>query len=281
MAIKNILFALTTYPEPTSDSAIQNAVAFAAIAKSHITAVACETHIQMPGHIQFVPSSIINVSGMIAAETHKSRENAKRLLAEFERTAKKFGVAYELASEKGATAEVPSMLVQYSRLHDITIAPVSESTDPWYAEAIIFGSGKPTLVIPERKHERPISVDTVAVAWDFSRNAARAISDAMPILELSKTVRIVTVLNEKALDKTHSATELAKTLSRHGLSISLDEVDSQGRSIGAVLESHIATCNADMLVMGAYGHSRFREFVLGGATRSMLTKPPVPILFSH
>jgi nucleotide-binding universal stress UspA family protein len=119
------------------------------------------------------------------------------------------------------------------------------------------------------------------VAWDFSRAAARAISDAMPVLELAKQVRIVTVVNEKALDTRRSAEELARNLARHGIDVVLDKVDAKGRSIGDVLETYTGSHSVDLLVMGAFGHSRLREFILGGATRSLLSKPPLPILFSH
>ena len=103
----------------------------------------------------------------------------------------------------------------------------------------------------------------------------------MPILELAKKVHIVTVVNEKALDTRRSGEEMAKNLARHGIDAVLDEVDAKGRPIGEVLESFTSSQGADLLVMGAYGHSRWREFVLGGATRSLLSKPPLPILLSH
>jgi len=103
----------------------------------------------------------------------------------------------------------------------------------------------------------------------------------MPLLEMANKVRIVTILNEKRLDSKHSAEELAKNLSRHGVEIVLDRVDAKGRPIGGVLEAYVVSHEPDLLVMGAYGHSRLREFVLGGATDSLLSKPPLPILFSH
>ena len=91
----------------------------------------------------------------------------------------------------------------------------------------------------------------------------------------------MTVFNEKDLSVRHSAEEVAKNLSRHGVVATVDEVDAAARPIGEVLASHVASCGADVLVMGAYGHSRIREFILGGATRSLLARPPLPILFSH
>jgi len=156
-----------------------------------------------------------------------------------------------------------------------------ESNDRWYAEAVMFGSGRPTLILPQKPRSRPFELGTVAVAWDFSRAAARAVSDAMPLLEKAKKVRVVTVLNDKRVDQKHSAEELSKNLSRHGIDVVLDWVDANGRPIGTVLEAYVASHEADLLVMGAYGHSRLREFVLGGATNSLLSKPPLPILFSH
>jgi nucleotide-binding universal stress UspA family protein len=124
-------------------------------------------------------------------------------------------------------------------------------------------------------------LNTVVVAWDFSRSAARAVADAIPLLEKARIVRIVTVTNEKVIDTRHSSEELAKNLSRHGIDVIVDRVDAAGRPIGESLMREIASHKADLLVMGAYGHSRFREFILGGATQSMLSKPPLPILFSH
>jgi nucleotide-binding universal stress UspA family protein len=119
------------------------------------------------------------------------------------------------------------------------------------------------------------------VAWDFGRTAARAVADALPILEKAKKVRVVTIADDKVIDTEHSAEELAKNLSRHGIDVVLDKIDAKGRPTGEVLESYALSYTVDLLVMGAYGHSRLREFILGGATKYLLSKPPFPILFSH
>ena len=94
----------------------------------------------------------------------------------------------------------------------------------------------------------------------------------------------ITVVREDARSiyyEVTAPTELAKYLARHGINVVLDEVDAAGRDIATVFESHLTLRDADLLVMGAYGHSRFREFVLGGATRSILVRPPVPVFLSH
>ncbi len=275
MPFKDILVALNSYPDPTPVSVVEDAVAVAATLGAHLAAISCETHVQVPGHFISVPM----VNGIIAGEAAKSRKSAHELLTAFDAAAAKAGILHEAIFEKCLTLEVPDLLVEYARLRDLTILP--SSSDQWFAEAIIFGSGRPTLILPVSPGRRPFQLGTVAVAWDFSRAAARAISDALPILELAKQVRIVTVFNEKALDTKRSGEELAKNLSRHGIDIVLDKVDAKGSSIGEVLESYTSSQNADLLVMGAYGHSKWREFVLGGATRSLLSKPPLPILLSH
>src|SRR6476661_3984840 len=277
MAFRDILVALTSYPEPTPVSVVEDAVSVASLLGAHIAALSCEIHVEVPGH--FISGAVVGLPGIIAEEVGKSRRNAEDLLAAFDAAAAKAGISCETVLEKCKTLEVPELLVEYARLRDLTIMP--ESNDRWYAEAVMFGSGRPTLVLPQRRRPRPLELGAVAVAWDFSRAAARAVSDAGPLLEKAKKVRVVTVLNEKRLDQKHSAEQLSKNLARHGIDVVLDRVDAKGRPIGPVLEAYAASHAADLLVMGAYGHSRLREFVLGGATNSLLSKPPLPILFSH
>src|SRR6476620_4528812 len=279
MAFKDILLALTSYPEPTPVSVVDDAVAVAAALGAHLAALSCETHVQIPGH--FLAGSLANIPGIIAGETAKSQKNAQDLLAAFDTAAEKAGISHERIFEKCATIDMPDLLVDYARLRDLTIVPVPESYDQWYAEAVIFGSGKPTIVLPEVRPSRPFELGTVALAWDFSRTAAWAVADALPILEKAKKVRVVTIVNDKVMDTKHSAEELAKNLSRHGIDVVLDKIDANGRPTGEVLELYALSHTIDLLVMGAYGHSRLREFILGGATKHLLSKPPLPILFSH
>lgn len=279
MAIKDILLVLKSYPAPTSNDAIEYAVSVASTIGSHIAAIACETHVEVPGSL--ISSALIDVPAIIGQEAHKSRVNADNLLRTFESAAAKQGVLFESIRERAFTGEAPDLFAKYARLRDLAIVPLGEGDDQSGLEAIIFGSGKPTLVVPEYLASRQFQLMTAVVAWDFSRTAARAVADALPLLQTAKQVRVLTILGEKSIDSRRSAEELAKNLARHGVEVILDKVASKGESIGQVLESYVGSFDADMLVMGAYGHSRLREFILGGATRSLLTKPPVPIFFSH
>ena len=197
MAIRDVLLTLTTYPDPTPVSAVEDAVSLASSLGCHIAAIACEVHVQVPG--TFLSGSI--AGGLARHEAHESLNNARTLIAAFESAAAKAAVSHERILERCSTQQLPARLVEYARLRDLTIVPVAESYDQWHAEAIIFESGRPTLVMPQAPHAKPFDLKTVMVAWDFSRAAARAIADAIPILEKAREVRIVSVTNEKMLDR--------------------------------------------------------------------------------
>jgi nucleotide-binding universal stress UspA family protein len=282
MAFRDVLLTLTTYPEPTPVAAINEAIDFATAVGAKISAIACRVEIRAPGSL--LADILLDIPAMAAAETKRSSANAEALMAAFQDAAEKRGVFQERIVEHCLASEVPDVLIEYARLRDLTIVPVPEGQffDQWYAESIIFGSGRPTLVVPQtRKRAGAFSLDTVVVAWDFSRPASRAIADATPILEKAKQVCVVTITNEKVIDTKRSGAELAKHLTRHGVEVVLDTVDAAGRGIGDVLRSCVASRNGDLLVMGAYGHSRVRDFILGGATKSMIAEPPLPIFLSH
>jgi nucleotide-binding universal stress UspA family protein len=282
MAIRDVLLALTSYPDPTPDTAVTAGVAIAATLDARITAIACEARVKLPSTI--LGNALIDLPALAADEARKSTANVKQLLALVQTEAQKRGVNAETVSEKCFTVDIPERLAEYARFRDLTIVPIphGDDFDQWYAETVIFGSGRPALVIPHEWSRRErFQLDTVVVAWDFSKTAARAVADAIPVLQKAKMVHVLTVRNEKEIDTQHSAVELARHLAHHRIEVNVDTADAAGRNIGEVLKSYCASRNADLLVMGAYGHSRLREFVLGGATRSMLSHPTIPVLMSH
>ncbi|WP_249156340.1 hypothetical protein [Bradyrhizobium japonicum] len=134
MAVRDILLSLASYPEPTPIVVIDRAVSLASLLSAHIAAVSCEVHVQVPGSFLSGPG---NLGAIVANEAHKSRRNAQDLLATFESTAQRSGVLREIVLDHCLSSEAPGVLVDYSRLRDLTIVPVPESYDQWYAEAII------------------------------------------------------------------------------------------------------------------------------------------------
>jgi nucleotide-binding universal stress UspA family protein len=281
MNIKDVLLGLTTYPKASSVDAIRWAVSFAELVNCRVAAFAADVKIEVPG--TFLGNALMNASALAGAEMKKSRENAASLLAAFTKEAEKHGVPHAEIHEHCLVGDVPDLMADYARLRDLTIIPVpiDDFVDQWYAETVVFQSGRPVLIIPEDLPRTEARLDTVAIAWDFSRTAARAVADSLPLLERAKVVRIVCALNEKSFGSSRGSSELAAHLAHHGVKVVVDEIDAGGRSIGDVLAKFTAAHQIDLLVMGAYGHSRFREFILGGATKSMLSRPLVPTLLSH
>ena len=280
MSYKDLLLNLANYPDATPPAAVDVAVDFAAAIGAKLSAIACEIRIAVPGSL--IAPAFLNVPAMAEAEAKKGREQAESALAAFEKAAQAKGVFEERILGRCLAPELPGLLVEYARLRDLSIVPAeaNDFADQPNAEALIFESGRPVLLVP-REPRKAFALNTATVAWDFSRPAARAVGDALPFLTRAKRVHIVTVTNEKRIQSGRSGAELAKHLARHGVDVILETVDAAGRSIHEALEAATRVHDSDLLVMGAYGHSRLREFVLGGATRSMVTRPPLPVLLSH
>lgn len=283
MAIKDVLLALTSYPEPTSDVSIERALSLCTALTAHVTAVTFQADVKLTRTADILSNMLLDIPLMLEEEKTRSAANAQHVLDTFRNSASRLRVPHADVLDRCIAFQIPDALVGHARLHDLTIIPFQDgySVEQWYAEAVMFGSGRPTIILPSSKQATPIALNTIVVAWDFSRPAARALGDALPILQRAKHVRLVTIMNEKAISDTHSHAELAQNLLRHGVGIELDVIDAKGRTSGVTLSDHLASNRADLLVMGAYGHSRVKEFILGGTTKSMLDKPPIPVFLSH
>lgn len=282
MAIKDILLQLTSYPEPTPVAAVDQAVAFAEASGARVTALSFEIVVNVPGTV--LAPALLDVKELIAAEHRKSVANARALIETFKGAAERRGVAHEHVIESCENSQVPDIVTEYARLSDVTMIPIEHepSFQQFIAETVIFGSGRPTIVFPAPpKRASSGTFDRIGVAWDFSRPAARAVADALPMLQGAKSVRIVTITEEVPIDTRRSVAELARHLALHGIEAAADTEHAAGRSVGQVLEDYASARELDLLVMGAFGHSRMREFILGGATKFILANPPTPVLLSH
>ena len=126
-----------------------------------------------------------------------------------------------------------------------------------------------------------LKLDRAMVCWDGSRNAARAIADALPLLARAKAVEVVIVTGEPGKSDEIAGADIGQHLARHGLKVEVERLVARDIDITSTLLSRAADLGADLMVMGGYGHSRLREFVLGGATRGILASMTVPVLMSH
>jgi len=149
-------------------------------------------------------------------------------------------------------------------------------------EQITFASGRPILVVPYAGHFENVGRRAV-VAWNATREAARAVHDAMPLLIAAEVVTVLTIDPREGRQGQGEllGADISLHLARHGVKAQVERTVSADLPVGEVLLSRIADLAADLLVMGAYGHSRMRELLLGGATRSLLRSMTIPVLMSH
>lgn len=286
MAFRRLLILLRSYPEMTDTDAIVGAVDIAAAWQARISALSCA--IFPRAHQSPLAGVFVNLPAVLGQAHAKIASDAEGLLHGFSEVARERNVLEDELFRKCAPDEVPGLLAGHARLHDLTVMPMPHGgyfghlDSHWYVETALFETGRPVLVIPHgyRAVESGF-FGTIAVAWDNSRAAARAIADAMPILQSAKSVRVVTIVNEKPIGSDPQPGEILKHLARHGVVAVHDMVEAAGRGAGTALTNYVRDHSAELLVMGAYGRSRMREIILGGATKSILTHPPMPIFLSH
>jgi nucleotide-binding universal stress UspA family protein len=181
--------------------------------------------------------------------------------------------------ETGSTTDI---LPEEARLADLVVLAQDETARDLGApgiEAVLFGSGRALLIAPRSE---PASVGTtVAIAWDGSRAASRAVAAAMPLITHANRVVILSG-DRPTLGRASDPGRLAESLACYGLTAVSHNVAANGQHMSKVLMHSAVELGCDMLVMGAYGHSRFREMVLGGVTRGVLDAPvDLPILMAH
>ena len=149
-------------------------------------------------------------------------------------------------------------------------------------EAMAFATGRPVLVVPKIGALAPVG-KTVMVCWNASRESARAVTDALPFLRAAEKV-IVLVIDPEVSAAAHGqepGADVALWVARHGVNVTVQRDVAADSKVGETILSRAADCDAGLIVMGIYGHSRLREFILGGASRTLLESMTVPVLMSH
>lgn len=281
MPFKDVLLHLDSYPDPTPLEGVDWSIGLAGLLQAKLTALAVK--VRIPVRSNRMAEYLIGLSGMARGEENKSAIRCRELLQKFESKATAAGVFEGGILEKADFYDVGFRVADHARTRDLSVIPLTTGADMpgSVAQTVIFESGRPAVILQPGSGTAKARLDTIVVAWDGSRPAARAVADAMPILTFANRVQILTVVHEKASAVSGLGIDLTRHLKVHGIEARMEEVDAEGAAIGAVLEKYVGSLSADLLVMGAYGHSRVREFLLGGATQSVLRAPPVPVFLSH
>lgn len=261
--------------DPAGDFAISVANTFDA----HLLGVAFVYDPIIPGTVmggippQFIESQRID-----------SEKTARTAIARFEQAAKRAGVSYESLNVSASISGAAERLGRLARRFDVAIVGQPEreksAPDEVVDEGVLFESGRPVIFVPYIQ-KAVLKLDRVMVCWDGSRAATRAIADSLPFLRKAKKVEIVMVAGKAGKEDEIPGVDLGQHLARHGLEVDVKRITAPNIDVSSTILSYAADTNADMIVMGGYGHSRLREFILGGVTRSILETMTVPALMSH
>ena len=278
MSVRDILLQANSHPEPTPDWALDRVAELAGLLGAKVSLGICQVHI--PPLSNWLANSLLNVDDMIAGENKKSVGNADMLLDSFS--------ARVPAEHRGEAFVIncPGMVTHWqlgvrARTRDLSVVPIyGHGESVAMAEGLAFETGRPVLLLPEATAPG-LALKRIAIAWDGSRVAARALADAMPLARIAQAVSIVRITGEKDLTQAATAEDAVRNLKAHGIEAEAVDVALEGRDAAATLQSYCERDGRDLLVMGAFGHSRAREFILGGVTRSILNAPRLPVFISH
>jgi nucleotide-binding universal stress UspA family protein len=201
----------------------------------------------------------------------------------FDDTVRRHGV--RSASEWRSLPYLSSEVGVHAYYGDLVIISRPEAADhtagpPGLAESLVLSSGRPIILFPPRGTDS--RVRRVLVAWKATRESIRAVADALPLLARAEVVDVLVVDHQR--QRTHGqepGADIARHLARHGAQVEVRRLSSGGQDVGRLLLSESATFRADLLVMGAYGHSHLSEWMFGGVTRTVLYEAGLPVLMSR
>jgi len=261
--------------DPAGNYAISIAEAF----NAHLLGVAFAYEPVIPGSVMGgIPPQFLE------AQRSESEKSARAAIARFEQAAKRAGISFETRVLSASVSGASDLLGRIGRRFDFVVVgqPTRERPmpDEVIDEGVLFECGRPVIFVPFIQ-KAGLALDRVMLCWDGGRTATRAIADSMPFLEKAKQVEVVVVGSKPPKSDEVSGADLGQHLARHGLKVDVKRITSPDIDVPSTILSYAADSSADMIVMGGYGHSRLREFVLGGATRGLLESMTVPVLMSH
>lgn len=260
-------------------AAMKQAIALAAETGAHLTAIVGVQVFNAP-YTPFWTS----MSASIAAEVNqKSKAKADSFAETFRADAKAAGVELDIAVVSGAFADVAEKAAFIARAADLVVIDQpygALDTTEMLLEEALFHSGRPVLIASPRR-AAAAKVAKAIVGWDGSAHAVRAVADAIDVFTALGTIEIVTVSGEKDLSGVLPAADFARHLARKGLTVTLTDLPRAGKSVAAVLDAHAQAAGADILITGGFGHSRLREFLLGGVTVELTQNAVTPLLMAY
>jgi nucleotide-binding universal stress UspA family protein len=279
MALKNLLVVVDNGKQAAAR--IDAAAALAARHDAHLTGL----FIVAP---PVLPSYVAGELGesVIALQRRLAQENADEAGALFRQRVELAGIGgrAEWRALRGNPTEVTEIVGRYADLVILGQVDPDEHRDvpPIHPEDVLFDCGRPVLVVPYAGRFPTIG-DQVVVGWNASREAARAVNDAMALLETARKVSVLAVNPKTGLNGLgdEPGADISLHLARHGVPVTADHIKASGMDPGDMILNYATDMSADLLVMGAYGRSRLRELVLGGVTRHIMRHMTIPVLFSH
>jgi nucleotide-binding universal stress UspA family protein len=283
MAIREILLPLVSYPVAVGEAAIKKSVWVAAHLNARITAVSFVADARPLGgnYTRPFPTGGLTVE---TPEQKKSLENAEQMMLILDDAARASGIGYHKMTKRCVPEDFSSYLAYCARTIDLSLVPIRpfDEMHEKVVEGLIFQSGRPLLIFSGARTDRlSNSFDHAAIAWDHSQQATRAVADAMPFLQSAKTVRVFTATDNETPTERESGEALVKYLAAQGIKAGFEAIPKGAASIGKVFEAYVKNNAIDLLVMGAYRHSRLREFFMPGATYTVVGDPPCWVLMSH
>lgn len=219
-------------------------------------------------------------------ERQADLEQLKVRMDEVSQYLAKTSVSADVAAEYPEPVWADETIGRRGRYADITAVwpglPADGTLRSKTVEGALFSSGKPLLLVPDG-WRATLKPERVMIAWDSQPEASRAVREALDVIEGAGEVRLVLIdpVDNASDYGAEPGADAAAFLARHGAKVTVDRIPSYGHSTDEILRRHAVDCAADLLVMGAYGHSRMRERIFGGVTKSMLDKPPVPIMMAR
>jgi nucleotide-binding universal stress UspA family protein len=274
--IKDLIVNLTIGAK--ADVAADFAVAVASELEAHATGVAF-------AYEPVIPATVMGGVSVdfIEAQRTENEQAAKAAASGFQAAADRAGISAAAQVVSAILADAADTFGRMGRRFDLSVVKQPEpdlaAPEDLIIEAALFQSGRPVIVVPYI-HKGGLKLGRVMVCWDGGRTAGRAIGDAMPLLQRAKDVDVVMVTGEDRKWDQIPGADMGHHLARHGLKVEIKRIVADG-NVADTLLSYAADISADFVVMGGYGHSRLREFILGGVTRGMLKSMTVPCLMSH